>query len=231
MAALNEFASDRRSGAKGVTVVQRLVDALRQRILSGDLEPGSRIVIDELRLAYGVSHIPLREALRILQGEGLLTHVPNHGTHVAQLSASEIDGLYELRLMLEPPLIEKACRMKRKADSVAVSIALKEMVDLSPGEDSIRFQDAHRAFHAALVLPGASQVARGVLEPIWQRVQRYHVKMYRIPMVPPLGGVQHEQIAMAWNAGDPGCGALLREHLEDGRRQMSVAISELAEST
>ncbi len=215
----------RQPDGRGVTVSQRLVNALRERILSGDMEPGSRIVIDSLCDRYNVSHIPVREALRILEGEGLLTHVPNHGTHVANLSATEIDSLYDVRILLEPPLILRSCRVKTPADVRAAQRALDLMAGLDPVSDPVDFQNAHRDFHASLIVPAATPVTRKILEPIWQHVQRYLILMYHLPEIPPLGGAQHEEILAAWRDGEDACAGLLQDHLENGRQQIAAAIA------
>lgn len=189
------------------------------------MEPGSRIVIDSLRDRYNVSHIPVREALRILEGEGLLTHVPNHGTHVADLSAPEIDSLYDVRILLEPSLILRSCRVKTPNDVQAAQRALETMANLDPVADPVEFQNAHRDFHASLIVPAATPVTRKILEPIWQHVQRYLILMYRLPEIPPLGGAQHEEILAAWRDGEDACAGLLQDHLENGRQQIGAALS------
>ncbi|MDZ7882752.1 MAG: GntR family transcriptional regulator [Mycobacterium sp.] len=220
----------RRPGAAEIdgtstTVTQRLVSALRTRILANDLEPGSRIVVDDIRNRYKVSHIPVREALRTLEGEGLIRSVPNHGSRVTELSGPEIDGLYELRLILETALIARACAVKTAEDVDAAKRALDASEPLDPVGDPIRFQDAHRDFHAALILPATTEVSRRTLEPIWQSVQRYLVRMYRLPVVAPRGSVQHPRIFEAWAAGDPECEELLAHHLRGGRTQMANALA------
>ncbi|MDG4663803.1 GntR family transcriptional regulator [Mycobacterium sp. 236(2023)] len=214
---------DPKTGPK-TTVTHRLVAALRDRILANDLEPGSRIVVDDIRQRYSVSHIPVREALRTLEGEGLIQSVPNHGARVTDLSASEIDGLYELRLIVETALIARACTAKTPEDVERAKRALDAMGRLDPVNDPVRFQEAHRDFHAALILPATTDVTRRILEPVWQSVQRYLVRMYRLPVVAPRGSVQHPRIFEAWAAGDERCVDFLRSHLEGGRTQMAKAL-------
>jgi DNA-binding GntR family transcriptional regulator len=215
-------------GGAGTTVTQRLVTALRSRILSGDLEPGSRIVVDDIRTRYNVSHIPVREALRSLEGEGLIRNVPNHGARVTELSAAEIDGLYDLRLILETALIARSCTAKNATDIDRARAALDAMSRLDPASDPVAFQDAHRDFHAALVIPATSTVSRRALEPVWQAVQRYLVRMYQHPVVAPRGVVEHKQIFDAWAAGDPACVELLRHHLDGGREQIAETLAQQA---
>jgi DNA-binding GntR family transcriptional regulator len=227
MTATEDLRQPRPTEANGATttVTQRLVAALRSRILANDLEPGSRIVVDDIRNRYKVSHIPVREALRTLEGEGLIRSVPNHGARVTELSAAEIDGLYELRLILETALIARACTVKTPEDVELAKRALDAMQQLDPVGDPVRFQDAHRDFHAALILPATTEVSRRTLEPIWQSVQRYLVRMYRLPVVAPRGSVQHPRIFEAWAAGSQECVGLLQHHLQGGRTQMAKALA------
>lgn len=79
-----------------------LVDALRRAIVEGVYPPGHRLVQEELADRYGVSRIPLREALRTLVGEGLLRSEAGRGTFVTELDLAEIDEIYDLRRMVEP---------------------------------------------------------------------------------------------------------------------------------
>ncbi len=216
---------DRTPDGAGTTVTQRLVTALRTRILSGDLEPGSRIVVDDIRNRYNVSHIPVREALRSLEGEGLIRNVPNHGARVTELSAAEIDGLYELRLILETALIAQSCVTKTAADVDAAKQALDAMAGLDPVGDPVAFQNAHRDFHAALIIPATNEVSLRTLAPIWQAVQRYLVRMYHHPVVAPRGVVEHTQIFDAWSGGDSACVDLLRHHLSGGRAQIAENLA------
>ena len=79
------------------------VDALlRAGILSGELAPGSRLVVADLADRYGVSPTPLREALRRLAAEGLVEWLPQRGARVASATRRDAEDLYELRLALEP---------------------------------------------------------------------------------------------------------------------------------
>lgn len=75
---------------------------LREQILSGDLPPGERLRVDLLTEQLGMSPTPIREALRVLQAEGLLTQRPHHGIVVANPSAEDFEEICRLRAMLEP---------------------------------------------------------------------------------------------------------------------------------
>ena len=85
----------------GKTLSEGIVDALRKAILDGALEPGCRLVETELATTYQVSRGPLREALRVLEREGLVKYLPRRGTYVASLSTRDWQEVYSMRLLLE----------------------------------------------------------------------------------------------------------------------------------
>jgi DNA-binding GntR family transcriptional regulator len=217
------------SEERGVTVGERITDDLRARILTGDLQPGARIVVDQLRQHYNASHIPIREALRSLGAEGLLVHVPNRGTHVANLSLAELNDMYEVRLLLEPVLVIRASQKKTQWQIAAASDALERMRTTDPLAEPLTFQRAHRDFHSALVLPACTPTMRRVLDPIWNSVQRYLIVLYSRPYVAPLGGVEHEEIFSAWTAGDEACGQLLCRHLQTAQEELASPLGQTAD--
>lgn len=80
---------------------ERVVDALRDAIIAGRLKPGERIRERELVALLGVSRSPLREAIRILETEGLLTSLAYRGARVSDLSAADLRDMLDVRIMLE----------------------------------------------------------------------------------------------------------------------------------
>src|SRR4051812_530007 len=90
------------------TVAGMTVEALRERILRGDYPEGEPLRQDALADELGVSRIPVREALRQLEAEGLVTFNPHRGAVVSSLSLEEIDELFELRAKIESDLLRRA---------------------------------------------------------------------------------------------------------------------------
>src|SRR5215467_4679831 len=80
-------------------------ERLRSTIVSGELAPGARVRVEELASRWDVSPTPLREAVRTLAGEGLITLQPQRGARVAEVSAAEMEDLYATRLFLEPVVL------------------------------------------------------------------------------------------------------------------------------
>src|SRR5665647_2737792 len=81
---------------------QRVADYLRDAILGGDIGPGQRVRQEEIAERFGASRLPVREALRMLEAEGLIEHETNKGAHVPRLDMHEVDVIYQMRERLEP---------------------------------------------------------------------------------------------------------------------------------
>jgi DNA-binding GntR family transcriptional regulator len=96
----------------------RLVDALRKAILDFHLKPGDRLIEREICEQSGVSRTSVREALRQLETEGLITSIPNKGPVVATVTAAEAEGIYELRAVLEG-LAARKCALEATDKEIA----------------------------------------------------------------------------------------------------------------
>ena len=88
-------------GASHRPLRDKVVDELRQRIIDGVYEPGDRLTEERLADDFGVSRNPVREAIRVLQGEGFLVAQPRRGAVVASLSEQDVVDLFDVRLSLE----------------------------------------------------------------------------------------------------------------------------------
>ncbi|HAM26782.1 MAG TPA: GntR family transcriptional regulator, partial [Microbacteriaceae bacterium] len=93
--------SPSRDGSAG----HRIATRLREAILTGAYAPGARIRQEDLAEEFGASRLPVREALRILESDGLITLVANTGAWVAHLSLAECEEMYQIRERIEPLLL------------------------------------------------------------------------------------------------------------------------------
>ena len=131
----------------------QVLSELRRVIASGAVPPGSPIPLDDVAAFFGVSLIPVREALKTLLGEGLLEHQPRLGYTVTALSQAELDELYVVRGALEAAAIEAAVRQSGRADHERAT-AIHEALDRAvAADDAAAFQRASREFHEALLAP------------------------------------------------------------------------------
>ena len=138
-----------RGGAMGFTT-ETLVEALRRDIAEGRLPPGEPLRQEELAARFGTSRIPVREALRSLQAEGLVSYSPNRGATVTLVTDDEIQEMLEVRIALECHALRLA--VPNAADSdVAAARAVLEEYDAAP--DAEAWSAMNWRFHWALYLP------------------------------------------------------------------------------
>jgi DNA-binding GntR family transcriptional regulator len=95
------FSADASGGSAG-SASQRVADYLRDAILGGDIGPGQRVRQEVVAQRFGASRLPVREALRMLEAEGLIEHETNKGARVPLLDMHEVDIIYQMRERLEP---------------------------------------------------------------------------------------------------------------------------------
>lgn len=153
-------------GASGA----RVATEVRESILRGDYPPGARIRQEDLAERFGASRLPVREALRMLADEGLVTLVANTGAWVAQLSHAECDELYLVRERIEPLLLRlnlpfldpgRIAQLGRLADQMEAT------------SDAESFLAADREFHLSCYRFADTVVLRETVERLWNRTQHY----------------------------------------------------------
>jgi DNA-binding GntR family transcriptional regulator len=120
--------------------------ALRRAVRERAISPGQAVNQDELARRFGVSRIPLREALRTLVGEGLIIMKPGLGAVVTELDAGEVQELYGLRLQLEPPLAKDIIDHVRRRDLDDLTALAASMKALGEN-DSEEWSDLNYRFH------------------------------------------------------------------------------------
>ncbi len=143
---------------------------LRQAILSSELAAGTQLRQDHLAADYGVSHIPVREAMRRLEAEGLVTYTPRRGVFVARLSGPEAWELTEMRLALEGLAVRLSVARATAGDFEAAAEAL------GAGDRSASLDDRSAmnwAFHRALYAPCERPRLIKTVEGLWRQVDRY----------------------------------------------------------
>ena len=128
---------------------EEIASALRSAVRERAIRPGQALNQDELARRYGVSRIPVREALRTLVGEGLIIMKPGLGAVVTELKAEEVNELYGLRLQLEPPLAQDIVEHVRRRD-VEDLAGLLATADALGQEQSEEWSNLSYRFHRRL---------------------------------------------------------------------------------
>ena len=196
------------------TIASLAVEALRERILRGDYPDGEPLRQDALADELGVSRIPVREALRQLEAEGLVTFSPHRGAVVSSLSLDEIDELFELRADIECDLLRRAIPRTSAEQLERADDVLDEFEDALRAGEATRWGPLNWHFHAALYAPAARNFTMGVLQKLHQHSDRY----FRMQVLLAKGGeranAEHRAIAAAVRAKDvESAGRLMRSHI------------------
>lgn len=144
-----------------------VLEDLRAAILAGDEPPGTAIPIDAVAEFFGVSQIPVREALKILLGEGLVDHVPHVGYSVAKLSFSEFSELYQVRKALEISALRAAVVNATPDDDAHVKQTHDAMLVAMFAGDERGYHLASRGFHTALIRPSGMDRLLHMYESAW----------------------------------------------------------------
>jgi DNA-binding GntR family transcriptional regulator len=163
-------------------VQDAVVDGIRDMILNGHLKPGDRLRQDELAGTFGVSTMPIREALRQLQAEGLVTFRPRRGATVASLSVSDYEEIYRIREALET----LACRWAAEDfDRIPIDRMKLLLQEIEAAEAN--FDDVHRRlrlvreFFFTVFEASEKEHLLRTLSNLWDLSQQYRLYFYSLP--------------------------------------------------
>nr|GID83168.1 GntR family transcriptional regulator [Actinoplanes derwentensis] len=149
-----------------------IVDELRAVILHGQVPPGSAIPVDAVATAFGVSRIPVREALMTLIGEGLVDHRANGGYRVAMMTAREFGEIYLVREALESAALRVAVAGASSADDRTARAALRSLDQAIEADDGgAAYHRESRRFHLALIAPCRMRRLVNMLESAWNMTE------------------------------------------------------------
>ncbi|MDQ2876557.1 MAG: GntR family transcriptional regulator [Actinomycetota bacterium] len=136
------------------SVSELVTSEIRRSILAGTLPPGQSLSLRKLAEQLDVSFIPVRDALRVLEAQGLVVNPPGRSATVAPLDLEEFHAIYRVRRLLEPDLARRAVPRLTAAELDRLYQAAAEFGGAERSMDDI--YDDHRAFHLALLAPAAS---------------------------------------------------------------------------
>jgi DNA-binding GntR family transcriptional regulator len=208
--------------ARRVDIAQQL----REDIVGGCFGASSRVTIDELAARYGSSHMPIREALHELHGEGLVLIEPNRGARVQEVDTAFLENLFGLRVAIEVALIRQAAlrideRTLERLD--AIEAQLETLIDL---RDYAGVLAANREFHSTINRAARNQAANALADRHWLLMavlwRRYGYSPGRF------GGVvnDHRHLIRALRAGDAeAAGVIMAAHTHKARRELVDRIA------
>lgn len=207
------------------TVSAQLTALVRSRIVSGAYAPGAALPQDAIAAEFGVSKIPVREALLQLHAEGLVDVFAHRGFQVKPLRASEAGEIFRLRLQIEPRAVAAGARLAGEADRASAQAASRRLHQALSGGRLDESGDLNRAFHLTLVVAGRQPLTYEVLQRLLTLSQRY-VRLH----LEPRGRTsradrEHEALLAAWLAADAASTEkLMRGHINTTYEDLVQAL-------
>lgn len=154
------------------SVVELVIEEVRRLILDGSLRPGSNLSITDLSNRLQVSHIPVREALRRLETEGLIELRRSRSAVVADLSEADVHQVFHLRTLLESDFFARAVKLYTD-EHLALCEEAWEALAWRPDDTPVTMSERHVEFHRALYVPALTEWDVRVGQILWQASGRY----------------------------------------------------------
>jgi DNA-binding GntR family transcriptional regulator len=191
-----------RSFARPDLLAERLSGWIRDEIVSGRMAPGERLVEQALAKRCNVSRVPLREALRMVASEGLLTLMPHRGAMVTMLSDQDLSELFDLRIALEGFAAAAVARRRPVPDLSGLRRLNDTMEGFVRAGDYDSYHGIAATFHAELVAAAGNALLIETYDRVKVRFRRYQAALSKIPELPPRSVAEHTAILDAMTRGD-----------------------------
>lgn len=210
------------------SLASSVADTLRASIIDGKFELGEALSEDAVAEALGVSRTPVREAMRLLQLQGLVTVVPKSGTYVFQPTEDEIAELCEFRATLEVRAASLSFERNRAATLVDLRAAIEDMDGARPSRDSQRYGKADTCFHEAFFDNCGNRYLQNAYRMNLTRVAALRTHLtFLSPTEPERSFSEHEHMARIFDSGNAGdLEPLLEVHIMRTREMYLIALAQ-----
>ncbi|WBV42188.1 GntR family transcriptional regulator [Pseudoroseomonas cervicalis] len=198
------------------TVSAALLEEIRRRVLDGRYKAGAQLRQDMLAEEFGVSRIPVREALFQLEAEGLVRISPHKGATVAELSPEELEEAFGLRALLEPRLLRASAPRLTEEDYAGLERILEEYAQAMRQGDTARWGELNTALHLGLYARAGQKRTAGLVAALLQECDRYtRLQLTTEPEGLARAEREHRELVRLCRAGQvEAAAALLARHVE-----------------
>ncbi|MCB1886247.1 MAG: GntR family transcriptional regulator [Rhodocyclaceae bacterium] len=205
-----------------LALYQEVAERLRERIFSHELPPGTWIDEQAVADQYGISRTPLREALKVLASEGLVTLKPRRGCYVTEISETDLDEIFTVLALLEGQCAATSAR-DASDDEIASLVAMHKTLEAAARDGNIdQFFEGNQAFHARLQEITGNRWLQHCIEDLRKvvKLSRHHSLFSEGRLEQSLG--EHRLILDAFLARDPQAAEQrMREHIAGGRSALA----------
>lgn len=202
------------------TIAAFVFDAVRTGILDGRYAVGSKLDQQGLADEFGASHIPIREALRQLEAEGLVRISPRKGAFVSELSMGELQEIYSVRQLLEGHATRLAVPNMNRVRVRTLRDLVDRMAQVNDLQDHGNWQELNRQFHFAVYDRAGSPLLLELVRSLWDRSSLFRDHYARQEAHRSHSQAGHMAIIQACSRGDPDAAVKATvDHIRDAASQ------------
>ncbi len=177
-----------------MTKTESVYQEIKRKIVSGALEPGTRLLIKQIAKDYGISDIPVREALKELSAEGWVETKPHIGSRVAGFSPKKIKDMLEMRECLEPFAAELAVVNGDEALIVKLEDICAEARTALGENDIKKYSKLNKAFHRLIIEASGNQILIDTIFEMIEAEQRMRMVFQIFPEILQVSKTEHEEM-------------------------------------
>ncbi|MBJ6126120.1 GntR family transcriptional regulator [Microvirga splendida] len=209
------------------TISASVAEDLRRRIVDGEFQAGFQLRQEALAVEFGVSRIPVREALMQLEAEGLVKIHPHRGAIVSALSPHEVEELFDLRALLEPRLLEASAPHLTEADYQRLRGILQEYSSELHAMHVSRWGELNREFHMVLYQHAGQPRSLAIVANLLQECDRHTRLQLALTNGRARAEAEHDELLRLCASGEIGAACrLLKTHIEGAGRSLLKYLHE-----
>ncbi|HWK71979.1 MAG TPA: GntR family transcriptional regulator [Burkholderiaceae bacterium] len=213
------------SPARSAILSQTVASELKRLIYSGEFQPGERLNEAALASRMGTSRGPIREAMKVLAGLGLVTPVPNKGVFVRQLSVRDMIEVYELRALVFAYAAERACEHFSPQHAVQFEHLLGQMDEAWRANDGTRYYELNLDFHELILELSGNRRAMQAYDDYVKELHLFRRKYFNVDANMRRSNAEHRKIYQAISSGNPAkAWAAAQRHVLDGRSRLLLTM-------
>lgn len=222
----------RRIAEKHLTLREKILENIRDAIISGTLKAGSRVSEPDLAERYGISRTPIREAFRQLESEGYLTVIPRRGAVVCDFSQRDVEEFYAIKSILEGYAARRACEKLTPKEVDRLQSINDRLAELADQNDVKTFFKVHGDFHELFIKAADNEKLRELITSLVTKFQRLRFMSLSLPGRMRISVQEHEKIIDAFRRKDAATAEMLvRKNAEFGGKVLMDGGATLSQAT
>lgn len=204
---------------KHLTLREKILETIRDAIITGALKPGEKVAEPELAERFGISRTPIREAFRQLESEGYLTVIPRKGAVVTSFSPRDVEEFYAIKSILEGYAARRACEKLSQKDIDRLRHINERLRQMADHGDVKQFFRVHDDFHEIFLKASDNEKLYEMVKSLVSKFQRLRYASLSLPGRMQISVREHDKIIDAFTKRDPDMAeSIVRKNAEYGGR-------------